>query len=78
MTEFDIFHRGPDDQSVWTDETCHAGLAHRRFSIFAFLPIGHQLMKLADNRVVIMFNGETYNHPELRLYTNSNNMEKSE
>lgn len=61
-----IFHRGPDDSGAWVDE--HAGLAlgHRRLSILDLSPAGHQPMHSACSRYVIAFNGEVYNHLDLR------------
>ncbi len=42
-------------------------LAHRRLSIIDTTPSGHQPMSSHDNRRWIVFNGEIYNFPELRL-----------
>jgi len=56
-------HRGPDDAGVWCDGP--VGLGHRRLSILDLSAAGHQPM--SDGRSLwIVFNGEIYNHVELR------------
>jgi asparagine synthase (glutamine-hydrolysing) len=59
-------HRGPDDHGVWCDEACRLVLAHRRLSIIDLSPSGHQPMTSANGRFVMVFNGEIFNHAELR------------
>lgn len=61
-----IAYRGPDDYGVWLDESSSLALAHRRLSIVDLSPAGHQPMPSASGRYVIAFNGEIYNHQELR------------
>ncbi|MGE0267506.1 MAG: asparagine synthase (glutamine-hydrolyzing) [Candidatus Omnitrophota bacterium] len=61
-----ITHRGPDDQGVWLDADAGLGLAHQRLSIVDLSLAGHQPMVSVSNRYVIVFNGEIYNHLQLR------------
>src|SRR5439155_19154951 len=56
-------HRGPDDAGIWIDGA--VGLASRRLSIIDVAG-GHQPMANEDGSVWITYNGELYNHPELR------------
>ena len=61
--------RGPDDSGVWHEAAGDVaiGLAHRRLSILDLSPAGHQPMACYTGRYVIAFNGEIYNHQDLRL-----------
>jgi len=61
-----LHHRGPDDSGVWLDDSGQVALGHRRLSILDLSPSGHQPMLSADGRYVLVFNGEIYNHLELR------------
>lgn len=61
-----ISHRGPDGFGVWIDTSRYIGLAHSRLSIIDLTLAGHQPMHSANERYVIAFNGEIYNHLELR------------
>lgn len=61
-----IARRGPDDSGYWCDVSQRVGLGHRRLAIVDLTTAGHQPMLSADGRYVVVFNGEIYNHMELR------------
>jgi asparagine synthase (glutamine-hydrolysing) len=65
MTDI-IRHRGPDDSGAWVSQESGIALGFRRLAIVDLSPTGHQPMLSANERYVIVFNGEVYNYAELR------------
>lgn len=61
-----IASRGPDDTGAWIDEQAGVALAHRRLSVLDLSPAGHQPMRSRCARYTLVYNGEIYNHLELR------------
>jgi asparagine synthase (glutamine-hydrolysing) len=60
--------RGPDDVGAWLSDNKDVGFGHRRLAILDITPAGSQPMQSSSGRFVITFNGEIYNHLELRKY----------
>ncbi|HEX6560374.1 MAG TPA: hypothetical protein VF021_12950, partial [Longimicrobiales bacterium] len=61
-----LHHRGPDDAGLWCDSEADVALSFRRLAILDLSAAGHQPMLSASGRYVLVFNGEIYNHLELR------------
>ena len=61
-----LSHRGPDAQGVWCDNAAGIGFAHSRLAIVDRSEAGQQPMASANGRYRVTFNGEIYNHLELR------------
>jgi asparagine synthase (glutamine-hydrolysing) len=60
-----ITHRGPDDEGLWCDQSAGVYLGHRRLSIVD-ISGGGQPMWTPDGSLGVIFNGEIYNHLDLR------------
>lgn len=70
MTDL-LAHRGPDDQGIWQTTLPNGdsiGMGSRRLSILDLSDAGHMPMSTEDSRYTIVYNGETYNYPELRQW----------
>jgi len=64
-----MVHRGPDDEGFFIEQS--VGLAMRRLNVID-LVTGHQPIANEDRSIWIVFNGEIYNFPELRLQLEKN------
>ena len=62
-----LTHRGPDGSGVAIDENNNFGIAHTRLSILDLSYKGSQPMISHNKHWIISFNGEIYNHIELRI-----------
>jgi len=61
-----MLHRGPDGAGLWVSPDARVGLGHRRLSIIDLSTAAAQPMGNEDGTIQIVFNGEIYNHAELR------------
>jgi asparagine synthase (glutamine-hydrolysing) len=61
-----IVHRGPDAGGTWVDADAGVGLGHRRLAVIELGAAGSQPMVSSGGRWVVAYNGEIYNHADLR------------
>ena len=61
-----MLHRGPDGEGIWISPDRHVGLGHRRLSIIDLSAAASQPMSNEDGSMWVVFNGEIYNHAEIR------------
>lgn len=61
-----LVHRGPDSGGIWVDSQDGVGFAHRRLSIVDLGQSGDQPIRSRDGAFIMAFNGEIYNHLEIR------------
>ena len=61
-----IIHRGPDDSGQWQDNQKGINLSHRRLSVIDTSHGGNQPMISKSERYIISYNGEIYNHLQIR------------
>lgn len=59
-------HRGPDHSALWVDSEVQVGFSHNRLAIVDISDAGNQPMRSQSGRFVIIYNGEIYNHLEIR------------
>ena len=68
-----LHHRGPDSSGVWKSSTSNIFLAHSRLSIIDLSNKAHQPMTSKNGRFILCYNGEIYNHLEIRQSLKSSN-----
>jgi asparagine synthase (glutamine-hydrolysing) len=61
-----LSHRGPDNQTVFSDKDKSVGLGHTRLSILDLSDESHQPMRSQSQRYIIVYNGEIYNFLDLK------------
>lgn len=61
-----MVHRGPDGAGLWLSADGRVGLGHRRLAIVDLSELAAQPMPSDDGLVQLVFNGEIYNHMEIR------------
>ena len=61
-----MVHRGPDGCGVWISPDNNIGFGHRRLSIIDLSECASQPMTNQDGSIIMIFNGEIYNHAEIR------------
>src|SRR3990172_8538666 len=61
-----MIHRGPDGEGIWISKDDMVGLGHRRLSIIDLSTAANQPLSNEDDSLQIVFNGEIYNHAEIR------------
>ena len=61
-----VRHRGPDDSGFWADPAIGVSFGFRRLAVVELSSAGHQPMLSHDGQLVLVFNGEIYNHDALR------------
>jgi asparagine synthase (glutamine-hydrolysing) len=62
-----VQHRGPDDSGLWVDADAGVAFGHRRLAVIDLGTGGAQPMVSPGGRWVMAYNGEIYNHGEVRL-----------
>ncbi len=66
MMRESMVHRGPDGAGTWVSFDKRVGMGHRRLSIIDLSEKANQPMSNEDGSIMLVFNGEIYNHKEIR------------
>ncbi|HEV2474353.1 MAG TPA: asparagine synthase (glutamine-hydrolyzing) [Chthonomonadales bacterium] len=62
----EMVHRGPDGAGIWISADARIGLGFRRLAIIDLSPAADQPMSNEDGSIQLVFNGEIYNHADIR------------
>ena len=68
-----ISHRGPDTNGTWKDQNSGIVFGHQRLSIIDLSSAGNQPMQSHSGRYILTYNGEVYNHLEIRKELDKSN-----
>lgn len=66
-----LHHRGPNDHGTWIDPAAKLALGQTRLSILDLTEHGHQPMHSNCGRYVLVYNGEIFNHLQIRKELNT-------
>ena len=61
-----LYKRGPDSEGIWLENNSSILFSHRRLAINDLTKNGSQPMMSSNSNLVIIFNGEIYNHNEIK------------
>ncbi len=61
-----LWRRGPDNHGIHVENEGQVGFVHRRLSIIDLSEAGNQPMNSADGRYLFLYNGEIYNHRQIK------------
>mgnify|MGYP001500011192 CR=1 FL=1 len=70
-----LSHRGPDADGMWIDKKTNLAFGHRRLSILDLSSAGSQPMESQHGRYIITYNGEIYNHDQIRAEINKDRLD---
>lgn len=63
---YQLGSRGPDHKDIWIDQKRNFSFVHTRLSILDLTSNGNQPMRSNSGNLLITFNGEIYNHMQIR------------
>lgn len=67
ITRDHMRNRGPDSAGAWISSCETVGFGHRRLSIIDLSSAANQPMVSGNRRYIVVFNGEIYNHVDIRM-----------
>ena len=67
----ELNHRGPDSNGYWVSKSLNVFFGHSRLAVIDLSSAAHQPMSSSCGRYIIVYNGEIYNHLEIRKFLTS-------